>query len=656
MNTFIYSLMMAALVASSAGAETNSAVSPDGNTRIDFNKDSPSLPTFTVSRKGQQIISKSALGIRISGQDFGANGFDLVDIKSKQVKDIYEMVLGKAKVVPDHYTELTLTFRETGTQKTMSVIARAYDGGVALRYVLPKQAGFETFSVSGEWTEFLFPKDYNCWGMNPGKFQSSQEAEFDRVKASLIRQYNLFVAPLVCKTGNGETTFALAESDVKNYPGAFFSRKNNNDLGVMVKFPQRLEGGPVAKIVQDGTEFKTPWRVVMIGDNPRQLVESTLIPTLGEPTKIKDTSWIKGGKSAWDWWNNYNAPVAKAGVNTETYLAYIDHAHALGLDYILMDEGWYTGFSEQPKKGSNVIKPVPEIDIQKIIAYGSAKNVRVMIWLQWQQLDWQLDEALATYEKWGIAGIKVDFMDRSDQDMVNFYHKLLGKAAEHKILVDLHGAYAPNGLLRTYPNFVTQEGVLGGEYNKWSSRITAEHNVTLPFTRMILGPIDYTPGAMRNLTPETFERSFNMPYVMTTRGQGIAMYVVYDSPVTMVSDAPQSYKKADGSWEDGVDFIRDVPTTWDETRVVQGDIGEYIVTARRKGGKWYVGAMTNEMERTLTIPVNFLREGKFKASIWQDGATPTQLVKSTETLSSTSELTLKLAPSGGAAVIIEKLD
>lgn len=644
------------MAAGSASAETWTVTSPDGRNVVTLDQSGADLPVWSVTRDGSAVIAPSATGLRTDVAGFGAKGFTVVDAKTRQVNDTYAIVLGKAKTAPDVYTETQLTFREKEGGRTIGLVVRAYDNGVALRYVLPNQPGFETFGIYGEKTEFSFARDYDCWGLNIGKYHNAHEGEFDPVKSSLIRDHYLLDSPLVCKTGVKETAFALAESDVKNYPATFYTRKGDNGLGVAIKLPPRLDSDSikpyVAKITQTGTEFRTPWRVVMLADSPRQLVESNLVATLGEPSQIRDTSWIKGGKSAWDWWNGFNAPVPKPGINTETYKAYVDFAREMGLDYILIDEGWYTGSSTRPRKGSDVTKPIAAVDMPAILKYAKERNVRVMIWLQWEQLDWQMDEAFAAYETWGIAGVKIDFMDRSDQDMVDYFHKVLSKAADHKLLVDLHGAYAPNGLVRTWPNYITQEGVLGAEYNKWTTRITARHNVTLPYTRMILGPIDYTPGGFANRTPETFQIHENRPLTMTTRGQAIAMYIVYDSPLVMVSDAPQAYKKVDGSWEDGADFIRDVPTTWDETRVIAGDIGEYIVTARRKGDVWYIGAMTNETGRTIEVPLNFLGDGQYDATVWQDGATPTTLDRTAQVTARGANLSLRLAPSGGATVKI----
>ncbi|WAC48115.1 glycoside hydrolase family 97 protein [Asticcacaulis sp. SL142] len=652
--------LMLMTVAVAVSAETYTAASPDGQVVVTLDKSGADLPTWRVAYKGQPVIAPSATGLRTDVAGFGLKGFKPPVVTNRTVNETYNIVVGKAKSAPDHFNETTLTFEEVEGGRKMAIVVRAYDNGAAVRYVLPNQPGFESFGILGEKTEFAFPKDYDCWGLNLGKFHNAHEGEFDAVKASLIRDHYLLDSPLVCKTGTGETAFALAESDVKHYPAAFYNRKGDNGLGVAVKLPPRLDSDSlkpyVTKITQTGPEFKTPWRVVMIGDSARALVESNLIATLGEPSKIADTGWIKGGKSAWDWWNGFNAPVKNPGINTETYLAYIDFAKEMGLDYMLIDEGWSVGSSTRPKPGSDVTKAIPALDMPKILKYAKDRNVKVMLWLQWQQLDWQMDEALATYEQWGIVGIKIDFMDRSDQDMVDYYHKVLSKAAKHKLLVDLHGAYAPNGLVRTYPNYITQEGVLGAEYNKWTTRITATHNVTLPYTRMILGPIDYTPGGFAHRTPETFEIQIDRPMTMTTRGQAVAMYVVYDSPLTMLSDAPQAYKKADGQWEDGVDFIKSVPVTWDETRVLQGDIGQFIVTARRKGDVWYIGAMTNEQGRTITLPLSFLKGGNYDARLWQDGATVSSLITTSQKTTASDSLTLTLAPSGGAVAVITPKD
>jgi len=394
--------------------------------------------------------------------------------------------------------------------------------------------------------------------------------------------------------------------------------------------------------------------VVMLGDTPGKLIESNLVPLLGEPSRVVDTSWIKPGKSAWDWWNGWAVDLPGAGINTATYKAYIDFAERMKLDYILIDEGWYKGSSEGPRP-ADVTVPIAAMNIPEIVRYAGEKKIGIWVWLQWKQLERQLDDALALYEAWGIKGIKVDFMDRNDQDMVAFYHRILAAAARHHLMVDLHGAYPPDGLMRTYPNYITQEGVLGAEYNKFGARITATHNVTLPFTRMLLGPMDYTPGGFRSLPPAEFPGQVRLkrPFVQTTRGQALAMYVVYDSPLVMLADSPDAYLRPDGSLTSGAEFLREVPTSWDETRMLLGDIGQYIVMARRKGTRWYVGAMTNEHARRVTIPLDFLPAGAFTALVYEDGADRNSVRKRTIETRAGAKVSLSMAASGGAVAVID---
>lgn len=336
-------------------------------------------------------------------------------------------------------------------------------------------------------------------------------------------------------------------------------------------------------------------------------------------------------------------------MNTATFKAFIDFAAANGLQYVTIDEGWYRGAGGGGvvRPGVDVTQTVPEIDIPGLIAYGRSKGVGLFLWLNWKALDAQFDAALAQYQAWGIAGIKVDFMDRDDQQMVDWYHRLLERAAQHRLMVNLHGAFHPTGLTRTYPNFVTQEGVLGAENNKWSSRITAEHNVTLAYTRMLLGPMDYTPGGFDNQTPETFRYRFLLPTVMTTRAHGLAMFVVYESPLQTVADTPDAYA---GQQETA--FIAQVPTTWDETRFIAGEIGQSIVLARRKGRDWYVGAMTDAEGRTVSLPLDFLGRGRFTATIYADCEAPNRTAISTQAVEAGTTLSLALRPSGGAAIRI----
>ena len=652
--------LLALLPAAASAQEPFVLASPGGANELRIEAADEGL-TYRVSRGGKPVIEASPIGLSTDRDALGGGPVTVLSSERTAVDAVYRPVWGKASEVTDRYSQLTLKLQRPSDGLRFDLVARAYDDGVALRLVVPQQEGLSALDVHGESTTFNFAADYGCWGFNVGKFVSSHEGEFDPVKASRIRDHNLFDAPLVCSTGSG-TTFAITEADKHDYSGAYYAGRGDGGLGVRVVLTPRTDNPPdsampvviVRKSLASGP-LETAWRVVMLGDRPGSLVESNLVGLLAEPSKIEDTSWIKPGKSAWDWWNGWAVDIPGAGMNTATYKAYIDLAERLDLEYILIDEGWYKGSTTVPAP-ADVTVPVPAMNIPELVRYADERGVGIWVWAQWKQLERQLDDALALYEAWGIKGIKVDFMDRTDQEMVEFYHRLLSTAARHRLMVNLHGAYPPDGLYRSYPNFMTQEGVLGAEYNKWSSRVTATHNVTLPFTRMLLGPIDYTPGGFRSVTPDDFAKhqSFIKPYVHTTRGHGLAMYVIYDSPVVMVADSPDAYVNADGTLAAGVDFLKRVPASWDETRVLAGEIGEYIVTARRKGETWYLGAMTNEAARKLTVPLDFLAPGgTYAAEVYEDGAGPNDVRKRNTALRPGGRLTLSLAGSGGAVVVIE---
>src|SRR5471032_282937 len=650
-------LALSAAFSTSAGAQTVKVASPDGRNMVTLDSDKL---TYSVSRDGKPIITASPLGLVLDSIQLGA-GARLAGQAASSVNDTYHIVVGKAASAPDHYNQSDLAFTAGDQAFKFNIVVRAYDNGVAFRYAVPEQAGVSGFKVRTETTEFRFAKDFDCWGSNIGRFDSSFEAEYDQVKASKIRNSNNFMAPLVCKTSQGQTTFAIAESDVNGYPGFYLSGRGDGGVGVGVTLPPRFDSDPYtrfksivsADVKLSGKGFKTPWRVVMLGDTPGALTASSLIPTLATPSQVADTSWIKPAKTSWDWWNDWAVNLPNAGINTATYKAFVDFSKEMKLDDILIDEGWSIGSDIEPRPRSDVTRAKPVIDMPELLSYAQSQGVGVWLWLQWQQLDKKMDAALAQYQAWGIKGIKVDFMNRNDQEMVEWYHKLLGKAAEHHIMVDLHGAMPPNGMNRTWPHLMTQEGVLGAESNKWSARITATHNVTLPFTRMILGPMDYTPGGFQHVSAAQFKPRNHSPMVQHTRGQAIAMYVVYDSPFQMVSDGPAAYKTSDGKgWADGAEFIQAVPTSWDETRVLAGDIGQFIVTARRKGDSWYIGAMTNEQARTVKVSLDFLGKGNYSARVMQDGADASHLAVAERKVLANQSLALKLAPSGGAVVVV----
>jgi alpha-glucosidase len=623
--------------------------SPDTRVVLKLVQNGAGQLSYSIERNGETVIAPSALRLRLAEGD--VSGVDARQANPRSIQQVRRLVATKAGEARDNFNEITLvTAPHSRAVRTLHWIFRVYDDGVAFRFRVPGDAGLATLAVAGEDTEFTFGADYDCHGFNVGRVDSSHEGEFDPIKASRIREHNLYDLPLVCRTG--KNAFAIGEANLVDYGGLYLGGRGDGKPGVQTRVSRRLDDRALIARTAVGAEGAgSPWRVIMLGDQLGSLIESNLIGNLN-PDAAFDTSWIRAGKTAWDWWSGpYLPPPDKGGTDMPTIKRYVDFAGKSGFEYMMIDEGWClnSGHGGRAPDDADVTRAKADIDMPELVAYAAKKKVGLWLWVQWSLLDRQMDAALAQYQKWGIKGIKVDFMDRNDQQMVDYYHKLMRKAAEHKLLVDMHGAYPPAGLNRTWPNYLTQEGIMGAEYNKWSRRVTATHNVSLAFTRMLLGPVDYTPGGFRNATPAAFEVVNSPPQVQTTRGQGLAMFVVYESPFQMVADSPDIYENAAG-----FDFVKAVPTVWDETRFLAGDIDDYIVVARRKGKEWYVGAMGTEKPREISLPLGFLGDGKFKAKIYEDGAVPTTLNESTRDVTQADTLMLKLAGSGGAAVRLTK--
>ena len=386
-----------------------------------------------------------------------------------------------------------------------------------------------------------------------------------------------------------------------------------------------------------------PWRLMGIAEKDGDLLTNQLTWLLAKPSDLSDTSWIKPGKVAWDWWNanNIYGVDFKAGINTQTYKFYIDFAAKYRIAYIILDEGWY--------KLGNVLEAVPEVNMEELTAYAKQKNVGIILWVIWKTLDDQLEPALDQFAKWGVKGIKVDFMQRSDQLLINYYHKVSRETAKRKMLVDFHGDQKPATMTRTWPNLINVEGVRGLEWSKWSAETEPKHNITLPFTRMFLGPMDYTPGAMLNAQKDSFAAIFHRPMSLGTRCHQLAMYVVYDAPLQMLSDSPSNYLRE----PEIMDFLGPVPTEWDDTKVLDARIAEYLVVARRNGSDWYVGALTDWTPRELAVDFSFLPEGNFQMEAFQDGVNADRMGSDYKMLKvqvrKTTKLKIKLAPGGGWA-------
>jgi alpha-glucosidase len=445
---------------------------------------------------------------------------------------------------------------------------------------------------------------------------------------------------------------AITEADLTNWAGMYLRKKgisgDGKDVSLVSDLSPLPDGTGKVRVVPGSA---SPWRVMMIGNTPGKLVESQLVNNLNDPCAIDDPSWILPGISAWDhWWSG------EVKMDTRTIKEYIQLAADMGWEYMLIDWHWYgapfiTDGEWKADPEADITTVNPSVDMPQIREFAAEKKVKLILWLLWDHVEKQMEEAFPLYEKWGIAGVKIDFMARDDQEMVNWYHKVVKKAAEHHLVVDFHGAYKPTGWSRTYPNLITREGVLGNEYSKWSFRITPEHNVTLPFTRMLAGAMDYTPGAFLNVTPENF-RTGVPATVMNTRAHQLAMFVVYFSPYTVACDHPGNYKK-----QPGIEFLKQVPTTWDDSRVLAGEVGKYIVMARRKGNRWYLGAMGDSNRREIQVDLDFLPSGTYRLHYFRDSEAsdrqPELIETGDEQINAGQNLKINMASGGGFAGWIE---
>ncbi|SFJ67166.1 alpha-glucosidase [Sphingomonas sp. NFR04] len=641
----------ALLIAAPAAGQTLEVASPDGANRMVVALDRQGVPNYTVQRRGELILAPAPIALDLD-RDMLGWGMAVTGSEASSADSRYKIVLGKAAEGRDQYNQRIVHLQERGgAKRRMDIILRAYDDGIAFRMLVPVQPATAAAVVRYERTGFYFPQPWKCWGFNVGRFGSSHEGEFDPVDTTRLRDHNLFDVPFGCETGKG--AFAIAEADLIDFAAMYLTGRGNGGPGLQVKLSPSLDDPRIAVHTRIGSPIVTPWRVVMLADKLGALQESTLLTSLSTPSRIEDSSWIQPGLTSWDWWSGPSiAKLPGQRTTTAVAKAFIDFAAANGMPYTMIDEGWYAGAGGGGvrRPGVDITKWSDAINLQEVADYARAKKVRLWLWAHWQALDEQMEDALSLYEKLGVAGIKIDFMERDDQWMVNWYQKLLGAAARHHLMVDLHGAFAPRGLTRTWPNFVTQEGVMGAEYNKWSSRATAGNDVMLAYTRGLLGPMDYTPGGFRNVAPADFRMRGDLPMVQSTRAHGLAMYVVYLSPLQAVADSPDTYAASPA----GFDFIRQVPTSWDETRFLAGETGAYIVLARRKGKTWYLGAMNDEKARTISVPLDFLGARGAEARIWSDGAAPDAVQVEAKRLSRDTPLTLNLASTGGAVAVIQE--
>jgi len=621
--------------------------SPDK--KIEFKLKFNNKIQISIDYNGVSILNPSEISMNLSTGILGYNP-QVEKVERNEILEVlHPVVRVKEAIINNRCNELIIHFK-----KGYYLTLRAYNNGVAYRFGTNTGVDITVMSETGI---YEFPENHMMWWGEEKRFQSHNQVYFDYRSLKKTNPADLASLPLILNPAEGPK-IVITETDLIDYPGMWLRGGNSNKLfRVSAKYP-KVTGKrsdrklPILKrenyIAKTSGTRTFPWRIFAIAENDADLIKNQLTYILASPLRIDDSSWIQPGKVAWDWWNanNIYGVDFKAGVNTKTYKYYIDFAAAYNIENILLDEGWYTL--------GDLSSISPEIDIEEILSYAKEKKVGVFLWCVWKTLEDQLERSLDQFEVWGIRGIKVDFMNRDDQEMVNFYHKIAHKAAEHHLLVNFHGSFKPAGIRRMYPNVLTREGVNGGEQFKWSTRQTPEHDLIIPFGRMMAGPMDYTPGAMNNAQQKDFKPIFETPMSMGTRCHQLAMFVCYESPLQMLCDTPSNYYKEPECME----FLSSVPTVWDETVVLEARVSDYLLIARRHGDEWYVGGMADWNGRDLDLDLSFLPEGKlFEMVLYTDGINADRIAidyKQTRLIVDNAyNRQIHLAKGGGLAIMLK---
>lgn len=625
-------------------AENFNVKSP--NEQISVNVQTGKETTYSVVFKGKTIINPSPISMTFDNGVVIGRNMEVVNVERfSEDKTIIPEIRVKCDKIQDKYNEMVLNADK------YRIHFRVYDDGVAYRF--HTEFG-DSLKVLSEEATFIFSEDYNTLFPEEKTMLSPQQPLFKPMKLSEINTDKFCSTPMLVKLDDKARLF-ISESDLESYPGMFLKKQGKQELvGKYAAFSLEEEKNDdrqifpikradyIAKV--SGTR-NFPWRAMIVAEDDANLMTNQLIYKLA-PASKGDYSWVKPGKIAWDW---YNALILtgvdfKCGINTDTYKYYIDFASKYNIEYVVIDDGWSEAW--------DVTKVIPEMDMEELVTYGKKKNVDLILWVSWAPFREKIDEAMDLFQKWGIKGIKMDFMNRDDQAMVDFYYEVARKAAEHKLLVDFHGAYKPTGWLRTFPHVLTSEGVAGLENHKWGSFVTPEHNVTLPFTRMVAGPMDYTPGAMKNLHEKDHKIWFNLPASVGTRCHQLGMYVVYESPLQMLADSPSNYYREPECME----FLSQVPVVWDETKVLKASVGEYVVVARRSGDTWYIGGMVGKKGQKFDINLDFI-EGKRTMTSWEDGVNvdmnAQDVARRVKKVKRGDTITIDMYDGGGFAAIIK---
>lgn len=622
--------------------------------------------TYDITCDGRQILNASPISMTLdNGQVWGVNA-RLSKTTRKSVNQTIPSPFYRFSEMQDCYNEVTIRFKGNYT-----VEFRAYNDGIAYRFVNQEK---KPFCIVNEEVDYRFPfdavasvpyvRDFN--EQNPqAQFGNSFENIYETNQLSKLDKRRYMFLPVVVDAGQG-TKVCITESDLENYPGLYLSsfKGENNLSGIFAPYPKETKQGGHNNLQMQVTERENyiakvegkrnfPWRIAIVTTSDKDLAASNLSYLLAAPSRIDDISWIKPGKVAWEWWNDWNLRGVdfKTGVNNDTYKAYIDFAAENNIEYVILDEGWAVNLK------ADLMQVVKEIDLKELISYGKQRNVGIILWAGYYAFERDMENICRHYSEMGVKGFKVDFMDRDDQQMTNFNYRAAEMCAKYKLLLDLHGTSKPAGLNRTYPNVLNFEGVNGLEQVKWSpvTHDQVQYDVMIPFIRQVAGPMDYTQGAMHNASKGNYYPCYSEPMSQGTRCRQLALYMVLDSPLNMLCDSPSNYIEE----QECTEFIAKVPTTWDETRILNAEMGKYIVTARRKGDAWYIGAITNWEHRELTVDLSFLSEGNYQIEQFADGINAdrkgTDYRKETKSLPNDRKIKLVMQPGGGYAAKIQKL-
>jgi alpha-glucosidase len=654
MKPFI-KILFVVLVSLNANAQKNIKItSPDGNIVFTFRLENK-MPQYAVIYMGKPIIDYSNLSLVFDDGKFESN-LKVNNPVYRDTTEDYDLIVGKVSHVHAHYKAVIIPLEEiTAPFRKINIEVKVFDDGLAFRYNFPLQNKI-SFTLLDENTSFKLNGDPVTKALILPNYTSSHEGFYTTAPLSRIPADTLMDMPALFEFP-GKVYMAVTEAALLDYAGMYFSKHN----GLLTSKLSPLPNQTSIK-VKVTLPHNSPWRVMLISNRIAALQESNIITTLNEPCKIKDVTWIKPGKSTFPWWNGNVTPdtLNAPGNNFVTAQYYIDFCSRNNIEYHSVVEyglhQWYTddGVGFMPGPHSDVTKPVPGLDMKEICDYAATKGVGIRVWVHWQALYPKLDSAFAIFEKWGLKGMMVDFMDRDDQEMVNIQTEILEKAAQHHLHIQFHGAYKPTGLSRPYPNEFTREGTLNYEIDKWDDKgLPPDHDLNIAFTRLLAGSTDYHLGGFRAVPQSKFKTQYTRPMVLGTRCHMLGMYVVLENAVQMVCDYPAAYEG-----QPGFEFMQSIPTTWDETKIIDASVDKFMITARRKNNDWFVGGINNHEVRSITIDLVFLEEGNYAATIFSDAAdaatNPDNLVKEMRIVTKKDKISLQLAGGGGAVLVLKK--